>query len=352
MDSFDSVIASAYRSAVVGKLSAALSSISFIRSRWKIESKPRDAIEVMLVEGVVHIYAGRISDGIDRFRRVIAIGDVVREGNLASLGRGWYALVLYNEGKVLEASEILARSLGEVEAMQPRTILRVSTVQGLLCEYAGFGQAAIEWLNAARIAAQRVAIPGVMSSIIYDMAVAAIDSAAFRKLSGRLEDSQARQLLLRVRSAINYDIGSGTRIQSGLHILALGMTLNICGEYAEAERHLLRYLQMMPDSRLADRVCASVELAIAQVGSGASQLDPTVVRAIEEGLSILTEPTERALALNVLAKNLERSGLIDESLLRRSAMQSEIVRREQMSLALRASIETNSMMFPPRQWIN
>ncbi len=352
MNSFDSVIASAYRNAVVGNLSAAESNISFIRSRWQIESKPRDAIEVMLVEGIIHIYAGRISDGIDRFRRVIAIGDVVRDENLASLGRGWFALVLYNEGKLLEASEILAQVLGEVDAILPRTILRVSTVQGLLCEYAGFGQAAIGWLNAARIAAQRVAIPGVMSSVIYDMAVAAIDSAAFRKLNGQLEDSQARQLLLRVRSAINYDIGSGSKVQSGLHLLALGMTLNICGEYTEAERHLLRYLQTMPDSRLADRVCASVELAIAQIGNGGSQLAPAVVRAIEEGLSILIEPTERALALNVLARNLEQSGLIDESLLRRSEMQSEIVRREQMSLALRASIETNSMMFPPRQWIN
>ena len=352
MDSFRSAIESAYRNAVLGDLSAAASDISRIRSRWPIENQPRDAVEVMLVEGIIHIYAGRIADAIDRFRRVIAIGVAIRDGNLASLGRGWLALVLYNEWKVLEASEMLAQALGEVDAMQPRAILRVSTVQGLLCEYAGFAQAAVEWMNAARIAAQRVAIPGVMSSIIYDIAVAAIDSATFRQLSGRLDDAQARQLLLRVRSAINYDIGSGAKIQSGLHMLTLGTTLNICGEYGEAERHLVGYLQVMPDARLADRVRASVELAIAQVGSGAPRPAPAVVRAIEEGLEVLVEPVERALALNVLAQELERSGLLEESLARRSAMQSEMARREQIAVALRASIEASSMMLPPRQWIN
>jgi tetratricopeptide (TPR) repeat protein len=317
-----------------------------------IEENAKDAIEVMLVEGVIRIYTGKIPDGVDRFRRVIAIGEAIGSENLTNLGRAWFSLVCYNEGKILEAGDLLVQATRFVGFSEPRTILRISTVAGLLCEYAGYEKAASSWLSAARIAVQNIGIPGVLSSVIYDMAVAAIDTSALRKMLGQLTSTEAAQLLLRVKSAVNYDSGAGVQVQSSLHWLALGMAFNIAENYLEAEKSLQIYLQTVPESRSADRICASVELAIAQAGRGGPCISSSLVSEIERGIGILIEPTERALALEVLAKNHERSGLLDASKRRRADALLEIGRRQEISHVLGLAIQENSLTFPPAKWIH
>jgi hypothetical protein len=352
MDDLRLIIGAAYLDALSGDLDGASQGVERVRSKCSIESSASMAAEVMLVEGVIHVYSGRTLAGVERLRRAVAIGDSATLRNLAALARGWLAVVYYNDGDVISAGGILSEALCFAEYADARTCLRVSTVAGGLCEYSGLGKSAANWLTVAQGAARRMAVHGVLSSVVYDLALAAIDSAAARKLVGTLSASEARSLPLRVRSALNYDSTANVGVHRDLHWLILAMAYNICADYSEAESCLELYAKGASSFRAADRICACIELAIAKSKGGELDFDPELIEDIENGLGLLVEPTERAMAYDILSINYQRQGLDCESEFMRNRYFLEINRRTEIASSLERLICEGPLVTPPLAWIN
>jgi hypothetical protein len=350
VDSFSLTVGDAYLSALAGNLEKASMCIEQVRCSYTIENSASMAAEVMLVEGVIHIYSGRPKAGVERLKRVVAIGDSAALYNLAALARGWLAVLHYNEGDVIAAGKVLSEALRFAEHADARTCLRISTVAGGLCEYSGLGESAAQWLLAAQRACSRLAVPGVLSSVVYDLALAAVDSAAAKKLAGKLSKNDANNLPLRVRSALNYDSIANVGVYRELHWLVLAMAYNICSNYGEAKLHLDRYFDDPQSFRAADQVCAYIELAIAQSAGGELDFDSDLIESIKSGMSLLVEPIERAVAFDILALNYQRLGLIRESQSMRERYYLEINRRIELSNSLELLISDGVLLMPPTAW--
>jgi hypothetical protein len=352
MNSLASIVSDAYLSALAGNLSGASASIRAVRSQFAIENNSSLTAEIMIVEGMIHIYSGRSGSGVERLTRAVAISDSAGHENLASLARGWLAVVHYNEGNVIAAGKALLEALRCAESADARTCLRVSTIAGVLCEYSSLGRAASAWLMAAQVAARRMAIPGVLSSVVYDLALAAIDSASARKLTGKLDREDARRLPLRVMSALNYDANANVGVHRDLHWLVLAMAYNLCEDYLQAELSLDRYFGGASSFRAADDVCARVEYAIARSKGGELEVEANLIEEIRVGLDLLVEPIERAMALDVLARHCCRLSKNEEAKAMRAAVFEEIDKRNELANSLEKLVRESLLFTPPLAWTN
>lgn len=352
MEDLHLIVSKAYLSALAGELDAASAGIEWVRSQCAIQSNAAMAVEVMVVEGVVHIYSGRTRAGVERLSRAVAIGDSAKLQNLAALARGWLAVVHYNEGDVVAAGGAVSEALRFPEFAEARTRLRVSTVAGGLCEYSGLSKSAAGWLTAAQSAARGMGVPGVLSTVVYDMALAAVDSAAARRLEGSLQSSDAKSLPLRVKSALHYDETANVGVHRELHWLILGMAHNICEEYVEASSCLEKFLSGPRSFRAADQICAYIELAVASSKGGALDVDSDLIEKITDGLGLLIEPVERAMAFEILSSSYRRQGLIYESALMKEKYALEIGKRTDLSSSLENLIREGPVFCPPMSWIN
>lgn len=351
---FRAVLLRAYCDCLVGQIDRAAMIVKALRERIEIAESPAVAGDTMLVEGVIALYSGSIETARERLTRAALIGGHLSALDIAPVARGWLALAAYNEGKVLEAADLLRTALCESMAQSvqtPRTRLRLATTAANLAFYADRADVAKVWNLAARRAATAMQLAGVLSSVIFSMAVSSLDACQRKKLSGVLRAEEGQETLMAVQSAVNYDAGFGRGVQPMLHQLALGMAFNICGQYQDARRVLRDYVSAAFGSRIEDAACGFVELAFAELGSSRAGLDADVLSQVVRMGDLLCEPLERAAQFAVLAEHFARVG--DDSahkanLLKKSAALSE---RESLVSRLRESLAGSELSKPPVGWL-
>lgn len=348
----NSLASKAYLAAICGQLDRALALIGEIRSDLRFSDASALIAEVMLIEGVIAVYRGEIEYAKNRLERVVAFGDQYPLIELAALARGWLALIAYNDGAVVDAARLIARGLSVDRGLSARTRLRVSTIMSLLCAYVGRDKAATEWLLGARIAASEVGFDGALSSVAFDLAVAALDRCCLDRLQGKLDTQSAQDALIRVVSAKGYDLGSGSALQQSLHALALGMALNLNGRFAEARREIQGFIDAKPSSRLGDSVCAKVELAVALLGCGESLIDAGLEEELRAGVSLLSDPVEKGTLIAVLIENDVRKGMVDRAEEMKDLLERQIVLRKNLELDLCEVLIRSNLMTAPEDWLH
>lgn len=347
---FQLMLSEAYAACLLGKVEVARRIVADIRSAGSIQDDPACATEVMLIEGVIELYSGKIDLARNRLIRVVAIGRHLNEVDKVPLALGWMALAAYNDGLVLESANLLAEAVESDAIFSPRVRLRLATTASNLATYACLGESSKRWNLASRIAAAEVGVPGVLSSVVFSMAVSSIDAAQLKNMHGELSSDEALATLQAVESAINYDAAAGQGVQTVLRKLALGMSLNLCLRYTEAGDVLSDYISAPEGSRECDAVCGLVELAYAYQGLSPSPLDNAIFERLLKSGSILEEPLERAAWCSVVAENYLRTG--DGLNHQRFAgdKRDELAIRDELSAALSSSLARLNLLEPPAGW--
>lgn len=344
-------VGKAYLSAISGRLLDAQSLVQHIRASVEFLQSPLLVAEVMLVEGVIAVYTGNLSYAKSRLDRVVAFADSAASVELASLARGWLALLSYNDGSVVDSARHALRALGCGTRPSSRTRLRLSTILSLLCAYAGQDSHARTWLLAARIAASELGAQGALSSVIFDLAVATLDRCYFSKLSGFLGAAEARQALIQVKSAMSYDAGAAVDVQRSLHALALGTALNLNRQFTEAREVVLEFLDSELVSRPGDRICGKTELAVSLLGVDPLPIDDRMDSELWAGLGVLSDPTERAAILSVLIESENRKDASSRLAMLKSMFDDEIGRRQTLAVSLEELLVRSQGLNPPCDWV-
>ncbi len=346
-------VAVAYQRAVCGDLDEATRLVQAVRAAAGVFQAPVVVAEAMLVEGVIATYRGDLRHARDRLDRVAAFVDRLPGADLAPLARGWRALVAYNESRLADCAALLARALQDLppRAASPRTRLRLATVASLLCAQAGADDAARGWLLAARLAATALEVRGALSPVIFDLAVASLERCCFERLRGMLDPQRAEEALLRVRSAIHYDAAAGVGAQASLHLLALGIALNLSGRHADACIPLTSFLDAPPTSRPEDGLRARTELAAARLALDPAPLDDTLRQSLASGLGGLTDPVERASLLSVLVADQARRPEVGDAPAWARTLGDELDRRHAENVELGGRLEALQLLEVPADWL-
>lgn len=297
-----------YRHAVSGELAQAEALVEQARRHRPLREGARESVEAMLVEGVVHAYQGEVDAARDRFRRVIALGTLVPADDLPELAWAWQALLDYNRGDVLAAADAVGRACARPERARPRTRLRAAVDAALLCEYAGLGGAARGWMAAARLAAGEAGIPAVVGVIAYDLAAVRLTEAVVEHLRRPTSEDAARALLLQVRSAINFDAATGSRVQAPLLDMVQAIALRLLGQVEAAIPLLERFVAQARDVAEADRWSARVELLACRMQLADGPCDPAWRAELEAALPQAMDPGECAHICRLLARWHEAAG--------------------------------------------
>jgi len=340
-----------YLAATSGLLCEAQSIIQEVRSEPTFLSTPSLVVEVILVEGVVAIYRGDLEHAKSRLSRVVAFCEQSPLNDLTALARGWLALIAYNDGAVVESAHLVARGLECPAELSSRARLRLSTIASLLAAYVGLDEVAKRWLLSARIAASELGVRGSLSSVAFDLAVAALDRCSYDRLRGQLSSSAAEDVLIRVTSAKGYDAGAGSTLQPSLHVLAYGMALNLCGRYTEAQGEIRKFLGSEPASRYGDSICAKSELALAILGSQDLPLEDSMEVELWSALSRLRDPVEKGALIAVLSESNMRRGLVDRAMGMKVLLDEQIKVRMGLELELSDVLSAAGMMSPPSDWM-
>ncbi|RVT51603.1 hypothetical protein [Rubrivivax albus] len=340
----------AYGSCITGNVRQARSTILEIRRNFVIEKSPVHAAETMLIEGVLSLYSGEIDSGCDRLRRAIAIGQFFPGTDLSQVACGWLSLACYNAGDIIKSAEYVGTSLESGEVKSQRARLRISTTAANLSEYAGLPDAARRWNAASRRAATALGIPGVLTSVIFSMAVASLDASQRKRFNNVLSDEDAQETLGIVQSAIGYDARAGLGAQPNLHRLALGMSFSICGRYREALNALQCYLEDANGSRQEDAVCGFVEFALAEMNLSRQPLAQDLLQKLEAIGVKLREPLERAAWLSALEDHYVLVGDIVRAQAYCKEKIDALEHRERLSSELSKLLERKNLMSPPAEW--
>lgn len=340
-----------YLAATSGRLEEAQTIIQEIRSEPAFLSTPWLVAEVILVEGVIAVYRGDIEYAKGRLTRVVAFCEQSPLNDLTALARGWLALIAYNDGDVVESAHLVARGLEFHAELSARSRLRLSTITSLLSAYVGLDEVARKWLLSARIAASELGVKGALSSVAFDLAVAALDRCSYDRLRGQLSANAAADVLVRVNSAKGYDAGAGSTLQPSLHMLAHGMALNLCGRYAEAREQILHFLRTEPTSRYGDSVCAKSELALANLGARDFPLEDAMEMELWSALSRLSDPIEKGSLIAVLIESNMRRGLMDRAMEMKILLDEQIQIRMGLECDLSRVLHASGMISPPDNWM-
>lgn len=340
------LIARAYVAAMLGELEQADALVAQARAAAAYD--PASTAQLMLIEGVAASYRNDAARAGERLQRAALIGSQLGMLDLAALAQGWLALIEYNHARFEQAAALLAPTVARPDLPDDRVRLRSASLLMLLCEYAGAPQATAQWQLAARLAAGSLGVAGALSTVMFNQAVAAIDKFRIGRLRGQLDAAQARELLLRVESAINYDGGAGVGPQPALHRLALGMALNLCGEHARARVELQAFLAQTDDRGAAGWVCAQAELGAAELALGPQPLPAAVIADLQAVLELPADGGERALALSVLAEHARRCGQDAQALdLRR---QRELQAHDRQAQRLHDCLAATGLLAVPPHW--
>lgn len=346
----NALLSQAYGCCILGDLAQARTLITQLRSAFAIENRPQQAAEIMLLEGVVALYSGDIDAGRDRLRRALAIGQLFPQADLAQVASGWLAMAAYNDGDVLAAAALLKSAIDMGVVATDRARLRLATIAGNLCEYAAEPAAARSWNAASRRAASALGLSGVLSSVIFAMAVSSLDASQLKRLTGTLQPEEGQDTLMLVQGAIGYDAGAGRGAQPNLSRLALGMAYNLCARHEEALQTLRRYVADTTGSRKGDAACGVVELALAQLGVSTQPLSADLYADVQAAGALLVEPLERAAWLCAMAEHHHRQGEAQAAQRHRQAMAQALEARASLSAALARALEQSALLAPPADW--
>lgn len=351
IDGLKALIARAYVAATLGDLDQADALVAQARASGALAHDVACTAQVMLVEGVAAIYRNDAPRARERLLRVDLFGGQLGASELSALAKGWLALLEYNAARFEEAAGLLAPTVGGADPPTDRVRLRAATLLSLLCEYAGASDAAAQWLLAARLAASSMGIAGALSTVLFDQAVAAIDSYRIGRLRAALDAHKARELLLRVESALHYDAGAGVGALPALHRLALGMALNLCAEHARAAEELRRFTAATPDPHAAGWICAQAELAVAELALADGPLPAPIVACLQAALELPTDAGERAVLQNVLAEHCRRSGQAAQARAHAMQRQRELQEHAQQAERLRTGLAACGLLAVPSHWL-
>lgn len=353
MDSCDvqAMLAHAYNDCVTGRIAAAQNVVVSVRESFDISHQPADAVEIFLIEGIIQIYLGNIRDGVDRLHRSCAIALAIDAHESVALARAWLSMVRFNEGKVLEAAGLVSESLRSNALATERLRLRIGTMAAVLCRYCGQKLSSDRWFLVARLAATRMNVSGVLSSLIFDLAVSEIDLCQLERLEGRLDPVVAETVHRQVCSALRYDAGAEAGAQNVLHDLALGMSLNLCGRFREAKDHLMAFLDAPQVSRDADLACGVAELAMAELGLGAGPLGPDLESRLISCEGLVVEPLERAILFAAIAECFRRRGFLIDAESAEAKKVAELTLRRNICSALGSKLDELQLISPPGFWV-
>lgn len=345
------LLSRAYDACLLGNTGQAKKIIDEVRRSFVIESSPHHAAEIMLIEGALGLYSGAIDAGCDRLRRAIVIGQYYPNTDLVQLAYGWLSLASYNGGDVMKAAEFLTLALGSGVVTSQRARLRLATTAGNLSEYAGQSASGRQWSLASRRAASAMGLTGVLSSVIFSMAVSSLDSSQLKRLNGTLSLEDGQETLRAVQSAMSYDAGAGYGAQLNLHKLALGMSYSICGYFDEALNSLRCYVSDAAGSRREDAACGLVEFALAEMAVSRKPLTAEMHAQLDRKGQQLREPLERAAWFAAMAEHHLLSGSLEVA---RDCERNKVLaleHRNQVSSELSALLSQNGLLVPPTDWL-
>lgn len=303
-------------------------------------------LALILIEGVIANSEGDAARAMNRFAVAAELGRLLPNSPWPCAANGWLSLLAYNRGDLVKSVHLLSRALRSSAPINDWALLRISTVAGLLCEYVGFSESAQDWLSASRFAIQRIRMPGLLSSVLFDNAVAAIDAAQHKRLCGTLDRHEAANLLLRVASAVNYDSRAGVEYQSSLHQLSMGMAQSLSRSYIEAKRSLEAFLSQSSGLPESDLACAHIELAYCDLWSRHEPLSEESAATVKRSLAVLRDPIEVATGCLVLVEHSRRSQDVRSEANWSQRLREELERRGLIATELRDVLQRCSVDQP------
>jgi hypothetical protein len=233
MEQISVILQQALIDAQLGKIEAAKAAVLHVRDRIDVSRNVATMIEVMVIEGACMMYAGKLDEASDRFKRASVLAGSLGGNREKALAHCWLSLISLNLGRHLDAAKIIVGLSGLLAVEWPLIRFSYASMIAMLAEYAGDRAKSVRWFSVARREASRAGEPKLLSLVLYNIAMLRVGNGVFSAFfSKRYCPSEGDELdLLMARSSENYDAINKVSIQLELHQLVYAFAEASAGRF-------------------------------------------------------------------------------------------------------------------------
>lgn len=220
----------------LGRIDSAEVAVKCVRESVDVSRSAETTVELMVIEGACRMYAGRLNEALDRFRRASTLADTFGGDRHKALARCWLSTISLNLGRHLDAAKIVVGSVSLDAVECPLVRFRYACLVAMLSEYVEDRASSVRWFQIARGEAARAGEPRLLSPLLYNVAMLRIGNkvaAAFAmsSLDSFVEDELD---MLMLHSSKNYDALNRVSLQLDLHDLVLAFAEASSRRFKEA----------------------------------------------------------------------------------------------------------------------